>query len=627
MVRSTMPMMAVAALAATLGAQEPPRPPVRPDPVPTPLPAPAPAPAPTPRAPGFFDELDLEHALRMREWSFEDRLHEITPRIEELQHELQMREWELMDRTWEFAPRVEELQWRLEDRIHELAPDIEHLQWTLEHDLAPLRDLDPLPELPHLEGFEWQFERDHARELAMLEALGHWGPEPRLVLPASKYPQDPADSLYRQAREMVNRGEYRRAAETFRSIGQRFASSKYAPEALYWEAFALYRIGTVADMRAALTALDAQKEKFPQAHSREAASLALRIRGELAANGDAEARDELRRTRDVTQGRTVSRTPSSPPSPLTTPGVRAPRAPGATPAQGQQPECDREDLAVRLEALSALSKIESPEVTPALRRVLQRRDACSATLRRRAVLLLAQQEGPEVGAALIDVAHNDPDMTVRREAIGMLGRVPTEQAVAALQQILQSDESQLASSAMRALRSNENPRAAQAVRTVIERNDVSESVRLAALGTFDRATPDDAAYLRGVYPKLESRRLRSQAISTIARIGGPENQQWLLALARNEGESIELRSEAMGRAAATAPIADVARLYDGVGDRRLKERIILTLASRKEPEAVDKLIAIARSDADPELRRVAIARLSQKKDPRTTQLLLEIINK
>ena len=624
MIRSTMPMIAVAALAATLSAQEPPRPPARPAPVPAPTPTPTPAPAPRAE---WVDA--LEHELRMRDWSL---YHELTPRLEELELRLQ-------DRMHELTPRFEELQWTLEHELaprvrdfdfdfnfdfdwqHDITPHFDELRLDdlrvdeltsrLEemrlHELAPLADLPPTPE--------------RFRDFELLEALGHWGPEPRLLLPESKYPQDPADSLYRQAREMVNRGEYRRAAETFRSIGQRFATSKYAPEALYWEAFALYRIGTVADMRAALTALDAQKEKFPQAHSREAASLALRIRGELAANGDADARDELRRTRGMTPAPT-------PPSAMSPPGARSARAPGASSAQGQQPSnCDREDLAVRLEALSALSKIESPEVTPALRRVLQRRDECSATLRRRAVLLLAQQEGPEVGAALIDVARNDPDMTVRREAVGMLGRVPTEQAVTALQQILQSEESQLASSAMRALRSNENPRAAEAVRTVIERNDVSESVRLAALGSFERATPDDAAYLRGVYPKLESRRLRSQAISTIARIGGPENQQWLLALARNDGESIELRSEALGRAAATAPIADVARLYDGVTDRRLKERVILTLASRKEPEAVDKLIAIARSDADPELRRVAIARLSQKKDPRTTQLLLEIINK
>src|SRR5688500_1631161 len=100
MLRSALPMLAVAALAATIGAQEPPRPPVSPVPAPTPVPAPAPA----PRARGFFDQ--LEHELRMREWSLQDRMHELTPRIEELQHSFERREWALFDRL---APHMDGL--------------------------------------------------------------------------------------------------------------------------------------------------------------------------------------------------------------------------------------------------------------------------------------------------------------------------------------------------------------------------------------------------------------------------------------------------------------------------------------------------------------------------------------
>src|SRR6185295_4163885 len=44
---------------------------------------------------------------------------------------------------------------------------------------------------------------------------------------------DAADSLYRTAREMVNRGEYRRAAQTLRDIPQKYPNSVYASEALY----------------------------------------------------------------------------------------------------------------------------------------------------------------------------------------------------------------------------------------------------------------------------------------------------------------------------------------------------------------------------------------------------------
>src|SRR3954466_9691434 len=52
--------------------------------------------------------------------------------------------------------------------------------------------------------------------------------------------KDPADSLYRAAREALNRREYRPAARLFGEIPNRFPRSGYAADALYWNAFALY---------------------------------------------------------------------------------------------------------------------------------------------------------------------------------------------------------------------------------------------------------------------------------------------------------------------------------------------------------------------------------------------------
>ena len=60
---------------------------------------------------------------------------------------------------------------------------------------------------------------------------------------------DPADSLYRVARETLNRREYRTAANLFSQITDRFARSGYAGDALYWKAFALYRLGSDRDLR------------------------------------------------------------------------------------------------------------------------------------------------------------------------------------------------------------------------------------------------------------------------------------------------------------------------------------------------------------------------------------------
>ena len=54
---------------------------------------------------------------------------------------------------------------------------------------------------------------------------------------------DPADSLYRLAREAMSRGDYKRAAEIFHRIPERYPQSAYAGQAMYYEAYSLYRSG------------------------------------------------------------------------------------------------------------------------------------------------------------------------------------------------------------------------------------------------------------------------------------------------------------------------------------------------------------------------------------------------
>ena len=84
--------------------------------------------------------------------------------------------------------------------------------------------------------------------VAIVAALGMTGPR---VVPDSLDPpgprgwlqHDPADSLYRRARETLNRRDYRAAADLFAQITARFPRSGYAADALYWQAFALYRAG------------------------------------------------------------------------------------------------------------------------------------------------------------------------------------------------------------------------------------------------------------------------------------------------------------------------------------------------------------------------------------------------
>jgi len=410
---------------------------------------------------------------------------------------------------------------------------------------------------------------------------------------------DPADSLYRLARETLNRGEYRRAAQLFADITQRFPNSVYAADARYWRAFALYRIGGTSDLRDALRSLQDAGPSYRQASLQaDAAELTTRIRGALAVQGDPAAAAMVSRAA----------------------------------AQSGNP-CDREDLAVRIEALNSLGKTDPESTTPILRRVLARRDECSARLRRAALYLLGKRKDAEAMNLVMTAARSDSDVKVRADALRFLAAMPGDQAISTIEEIARTPGNEpLQRSAIAALGRSDSPRARQSLRAIVERTDLSESLRASALASIDAckcgSAADNGAYLRSLYPRLETTRLKSSAIRAIARSGGNDNEQWLLTVVRNQNEPVGVRAAALRYAGVSSiPISDLVRMYDLTGDRPLRVQLIQLYSQRSNPEATEKLLDIAKKGTDPDMRRMAISALSRKNDPRTKQLLLEIIDK
>jgi hypothetical protein len=151
-----------------------------------------------------------------------------------------------------------------------------------------------------------------------------------------------------------------------------------------------------------------------------------------------------------------------------------------------------------------------------------------------------------------------------------------------------------------------------------------------ALNSFDkeRSTAEDATWLRGLYGKVDNDRLKERVLSAIARIGGTENDQFVAGIIRKSDESVDLRASALrSLGQRSMPIADLVKMYDAVGEQRLRQQLIDLYGYRKEPEATDKLIDIVRTGTDYQLKRYAINALSRKNDPRTTKLLIDLINK
>ncbi len=106
---------------------------------------------------------------------------------------------------------------------------------------------------------------------------------------------DSADSLYRLAREAMSRSDYKRAAELFHAIPARFPQSAYVGQAMYYEAYALYRSGGDDDLSAARDRLNQLKQRDAKVWKNDGAVLLTRVCGELAKRGDESCAADIQR--------------------------------------------------------------------------------------------------------------------------------------------------------------------------------------------------------------------------------------------------------------------------------------------------------------------------------------------
>jgi HEAT repeat protein len=475
--------------------------------------------------------------------------------------------------------------------------------------------------------------------------------DPVAEAPEAWSQQDPADSLYREARGAMNRGEHERAADLFHRIWDRYPRSAYAPDAPYWEAFNRYRIGDTPELDRALELLEVQEERYAEASTREngdAAALRTRIRGMLARHGDESAaqdivaaaneiaglgarigaevaaRMEVVAEQMEARGEILAEEMAA----IAEHGVAIGAALGSSFGTGDIPQECREQAETQLAALNALLHMNSERAIPVLEKVMARRDECSTPLRRRAVFLIADQQSPEAVDMLLEAARTDPDVEVRRQAVFWLSEVDDPRAVDALDAFLtESDDDKIRERAIFALSQHDSPRAREILRRTARNESMPVRLRSKAifwLGSEGRG--EDVDFLKGLFGELD-RELDERILLTVGQAGRPEDARWLLSIAGDRNVDVELRRSAVFWAAeAGAPAGELGNLYDRIQDRELKERILYGLSESGQPGAVDRLIQIARSERDPELRKKAIFWLGNSNDPRAADVLLEVLS-
>jgi HEAT repeat protein len=457
-----------------------------------------------------------------------------------------------------------------------------------------------------------------------------------MIAPAPWAAKDPADSLYREARAALGKGDYKKAADLFRRINAQYPQSEYAGESLYYLAFSEYRIGGSDHLHSALNSLSLIETRYPALAKRsDAKALRTRVCGELARQGDEACAAEVARAVNTAVSGAVSEAVSG-----AVAGAVAGAVSGAVRAaealsnssSSRRSDCPSEDDDddERVAALNALIQMDADRAMPILTKVLARRDACSAGLRRKAVFLVSQKRTPETADILMRIARSDPDQEVREQAVFWLSQVPDERAVTMLQEILTtSNNEELQDKALFALSQHRSANAAKFLRDFALRENASDELRGKAIFWLGQhRSSDNMEFLRSLYSRVRSEEVKEKILFSLSQQRGVGNDQWLLDVARNTRESIELRKKALFWAGQGAASADqLIGLYSSLPDSEMREQLIFVYSQRRDAKMVDKLLDIAKNDRDPELRKKAIFWLGQSHDPRVQQFLLDLINR
>ena len=415
--------------------------------------------------------------------------------------------------------------------------------------------------------------------------------------PVAWQDQDPANSLYKAGRDELNRNNYTKAAGMFAQIITRYPKSVYAPDAYYWQAFSLYKIGSENDLKTAKALLERQRRAHSSAatvESEESATLLARVNGLLCGKGVTAGCETVVKNADKLE----------------------------------TSQCPDDDEDFRIQVLNSFLNMNSEQAMPMLKQIMNKKDNCSAKLREKAVFIISQKRGADVEDILLSAARTDPSSKVREQAVFWLSQVNTERALGYLEDILKTtNDDKVADKAIFAISQHRSARASQMLRDYAANPNADFKLRDKSIFWLgQRKSEETAAFLKDLYSKERDERLRDKIIFSLSQQRG--NESWLMDLATNENETIEMRKKALfwaGQSRNTS-LPELTAMYDKMRSREMKDQMIFVYSQRRESQAVDKLMDIAKKETDRELRKKAVFWLGQSKDPRAAQFLMELIN-
>jgi HEAT repeat protein len=297
---------------------------------------------------------------------------------------------------------------------------------------------------------------------------------------------------------------------------------------------------------------------------------------------------------------------------------------------------NEESERVRKEAVDELDQYHTQESLDILLRTV--RHDSSDVVRREAVSSIGHIELLAAENSLIEIAKTGPSTSVRREAINELRDISSPEVMNCLASIINKDEYlEVQREALEALVRIENEKALDMLIQIVQAH-TNPRIRYEAIDELRRfASPKTINCLESVINKQdEVYKIRREALETLTRIENDSASDVLIRIAKTHIDP-RIREEAIDKLRdidelRLTALAKVIQCLEGIiNNQKELEKIQRTaldkLAEYETKEALNMVIRIAQTHANPRIRIEAIDELNDKTPSEVIDCLNGIVNK
>ena len=481
-----------------------------------------------------------------------------------------------------------------------------------------------------------------------------------------------AATVYNAARDLITDGNWARAQEKFREYVNSYPNEKNLDAALYWMAYAQYKLTNYDQCRETLSNL---LEKYSDSTWRDDARMLLaQVPGVLmsAARADqAMAVERLAAGVATTSPVAIARAPDGVITYAPAPSVSGVGTTTLSPLPAQSviggtnvyvvDELDRsvnsdDPCEFKIVVLQALFQTDLQHGIMAATDWVKPGSTQTARCKGAALTLLSRNGGKAVTPVILNVAKNETDMRLRARAISTLGTSNDDSVIDPLRDFaLNSTQSEISEAALYALSRHSSDRAT-AVLSDIALSGKTPAQRKAAIASIStRAGDPPVDALLRIYDADQNLEIRKAVINGFVNRRSERVGNKLFEIARSS-DNVEIRKaavSAIARRGGDKSVEFLLGLYDTEKNDEVKDQIIYSLGSgnafhltqavseaalvsgqhiytaggrTNDQRVVRKLIEVAKDPQAPmERRKRAIGWLSRSKDPEVLKFLEELL--